>query len=97
MLRFAHYLGLYLSSTGQGTLILGFTSPSSTAKIGESYSLYQLLIKDMNRQRLKRLRLDKNGFPLPLLINKVLEKHQEVPMPRRSRKDEMSLEKFEFV
>ena len=39
-------------------------SPSTAAKTGESYSFYQLLIKDMNKQRLKRLRLDKNGFPL---------------------------------
>ena len=36
-------------------------------------------------------------FLYPLLISEVLEKHQEVPMPLRSRKEEMSLEKFEFV
>ena len=37
------------------------------------------------------------NFLYPLLINDILEKDQEVPMPHRSRNEEMSLEKFESV
>ena len=72
-------------------------SPSTAAKTSESYSFYQLLIKDMNKQRLKRLRLDKNGFPLFPSINQLLEKHQDMPMPGRSRNEGMRFEELELA
>ena len=43
------------------------------------------------------LDLIKMNFLYPLLISDILERDQEVPMPHRSRNEEMSLEKFEFV
>lgn len=36
-------------------------------------------------------------FLQALVIDKLLEKHQEVPMLGRSRNEEMSLEKLEFT
>ena len=50
------------------------------------------------KEKKKRgLDLIKMNFLYPLLINDILERDQEVPMPHRSRNEEMSLEKFEFV
>lgn len=67
-------------------------SPCSTAQFGESNSFSQLLIKDINKKRLQRLRLDKNGFPLALV-----GKHQDLPIPGRSRSKGMRMEELEFA
>lgn len=53
--------------------------------------------KIWERRDVRGLDLIKMYFLQPLVINKLLEKHQEVPMPGRSRNDEVSLEKFELA